>query len=68
MADAKHRRVTLLAVAVFILLLLLIGLNAFNLRSINPHTTADIFLLSSLSILVFLLFVAFLRATKQRGR
>ena len=60
MADAKHRRVTLLAVAVFILLLLLIGLNAFNLRSINPHTTADIFLLTSLSILVFLLFVAFL--------
>ena len=60
MTDAKHRRVTLLAVAVFILLLLLIGLNAFNLRSINPHTTADIFLLTSLSILVFLLFVAFL--------
>jgi two-component system nitrogen regulation sensor histidine kinase NtrY len=60
LTDAKHRRVTLLAVAVFILLLLLIGLNAFNLRSINPHTTADIFLLTSLSILVFLLFVAFL--------
>jgi hypothetical protein len=49
-----------LAVAVFVLLLLLLALNAFNVRSLNPHTTAQIFLLTSLSVLVFLLFVTVL--------
>ncbi|MGA8529737.1 MAG: HAMP domain-containing protein, partial [Acidobacteriaceae bacterium] len=58
----RNRRTTLilLAVAVFVLLLLLVGLNAFNLRQLNPHTTAQIFLLTSLSVLVFLLFVTVL--------
>jgi len=51
---------TLLAVAAFVLLLLLVALNAFNFRSLNPRTTAEIILLTSLSILVFLLFVALL--------
>jgi hypothetical protein len=45
---------------VFVLLLLLIALNAFNLRSLNPHTTGQIFLLTSLSVVVFLLFVTVL--------
>ena len=45
---------------VFVLLLLLIALNAFNVRSLNPTTTAQIFLLTSLSVLVFLLFVTVL--------
>jgi nitrogen fixation/metabolism regulation signal transduction histidine kinase len=50
----------LLAAVVFVLLLLLIALNAFNVRSLNPHTTGQIFLLTSLSVLVFLLFVTVL--------
>jgi two-component system nitrogen regulation sensor histidine kinase NtrY len=50
----------LLGVAVFVLLLLLLALNAFNVRSINPQTTAQIFLLTSVSVLVFLLFVTVL--------
>jgi hypothetical protein len=45
---------------VFVLLLLLIALNAFNVRSLNPTTTGQIFLLTSLSVLVFLLFVTVL--------
>jgi PAS domain S-box-containing protein len=43
-----------------VLLLLLIALNAFNVRSLNPTTTGQIFLLTSLSVLVFLLFVTVL--------
>jgi two-component system nitrogen regulation sensor histidine kinase NtrY len=50
----------LLAAVVVVLLLLLIALNAFNVRSLNPHTTGQIFLLTSLSVLVFLLFVTVL--------
>ncbi len=42
------------------LLLLLFALNAFNVRALNPHTTGQIFLLTSLSVLVFLLFVTVL--------
>ncbi|HLJ79495.1 MAG TPA: ATP-binding protein [Acidobacteriaceae bacterium] len=59
MAEQKHRRGTLiwLGVAVFVLLVLLIALNAFNVRSLNPQTTEQIFLLTSLSVIVFLLFV-----------
>ncbi len=62
MAEIKHRRTTLilLAAVVFVLLLLLIALNAFNVRSLNPTTTGEIFLLTSLSVLVFLLFVTVL--------
>ena len=62
MAEAKNRRMTLilLAAAVFVLLLLLTGLNAFNLRSLNPRTTGEILVLTSLSVLVFLLFVTVL--------
>ncbi len=45
---------------VFVLLLLLLALNAFNVRSLNPHTTGQIFLLTSLSVVVFLLFVTVL--------
>jgi len=43
-----------------LLLLLLLALNAFNVRSLNPRTTAQIFLLTSLSVVVFLLFVTVL--------
>ena len=45
---------------VFVLLSLLIALNAFNVRALTPHTTGQIFLLTSLSVLVFLLFVTVL--------
>ena len=62
MAEPKHRRGTLilLAAAVFVLLLLLLGLNAFNVRSLAPHTTGEIIALTSLSVVVFLLFVVVL--------
>jgi hypothetical protein len=62
LGELKHRRATLILLAgvVFVLLLLLIALNAFNVRSLNPHTTGQIFLLTSLSVLVFLLFVTVL--------
>lgn len=62
MAETRHRRTTLilLAAAVFVLLLLLLALNAFNVRSLNPRTTTQILLLTSVSVLVFLLFVTVL--------
>ncbi len=62
MAELKHRRATLilLGTAVFVLLSLLIALNAFNVRALAPHTTGQIFLLTSVSVLVFLLFVTVL--------
>lgn len=62
MLEVRNRRTTLilLGVAVFVLLLLLVGLNAFNVRQLNPRTTGQIFLLTSLSVLVFLLFVTVL--------
>lgn len=62
MAEGKHRKGALiwLAGAGFVLLLLLIALNAFNFRSLNPQTTEQIFLLTSLSVIVFLLFVVVL--------
>ena len=62
MAEFRHRRTTLilLGTAVIVLLFLLIALNAFNVRSLAPHTTGQIFLLTSVSVLVFLLFVTVL--------
>ncbi len=62
MAEFRHRRTTLilLGTAVFVLLFLLIALNAFNVRSLAPHTTGQIFLLTSVAVLVFLLFVTVL--------
>ena len=60
MPDFKQRRITLFAVGAFVLLVLLVALNAFNVRALNPETTAEIVLLTSLSALVFLLFVALL--------
>jgi two-component system nitrogen regulation sensor histidine kinase NtrY len=62
LGESKHRRGTLilLGAVVFVLLLLLIALNAFNVRALTPHTTGQIFLLTSLSVLVFLLFVTVL--------
>jgi hypothetical protein len=52
--------VSLLTAAGFLLLLLLLALNAFNVRSLDPQTTAQIFLLTSLSVVAFLLFVTVL--------
>jgi two-component system, NtrC family, nitrogen regulation sensor histidine kinase NtrY len=60
LVDSKHRRITVLVVTVFVLLLLQVALNAFNFRWLNPQTTGQIFLLTSVSVLVFLTFVAFL--------
>src|ERR1700761_8345448 len=60
--DLKHRRTTLilLGAAVFVLLFLLVALNAFNVRALAPQTTGQIFLLASVSVLVFLLFLTVL--------
>ncbi|MGH9773243.1 MAG: nitrogen regulation protein NtrY, partial [Candidatus Acidiferrales bacterium] len=62
MAATKHRRVTLavLAVATFLLLLLLGALNAFKLNFLEPHSAAQIQLFTALSVLVFLLVVVLL--------
>jgi hypothetical protein len=62
LAETRHRRATLilLGAVVFVLLLLLLALNAFNVRALTPHTTGQIFLLTSVSVLVFLLFVTVL--------
>jgi hypothetical protein len=62
LAETKHRRATviLLALATLILLLLLGTLNAFNLSFLEPRSIAQIQLFTALSILVSLLFVILL--------
>jgi two-component system nitrogen regulation sensor histidine kinase NtrY len=62
LAESKHRRTTLilLGAAVLVLLSLLIFLNAFNVRALMPHTTGQIIVLTSVSVLVFLLFITVL--------
>ena len=62
MPGSKHRRGTIiiLALATFFLLLLLGTLNAFKLDFLEPRTVEQIQLFSALSIIVFLLFVILL--------
>ena len=62
MAEKKHRRATVLslAVATLFLVLLLVGLNAFNLSFLEPHSAAQIQLFTGLSVLIFLLFIVLL--------
>ncbi len=62
MAESKHRRATvvILALATLFLLLLLIALNAFKLNFLQPRTIGQIQLFTALSVLVFLLFVILL--------
>ncbi len=62
MAESRHRRATLIALAsaTLFLLLLLSGMNAFRLGFLHPGSTVQILLFSALSILIFLLFVTLL--------
>jgi two-component system nitrogen regulation sensor histidine kinase NtrY len=59
LAESKHRRATIaaLAAATLFLVLLLSGLNAFRLGFLHPSSTVQILVFSALSILIFLLFV-----------
>ncbi|MGB0122655.1 MAG: ATP-binding protein [Silvibacterium sp.] len=62
MAESKHRRATvvILALATLFLLLLLGALNAFKLNFLQPRTIGQIQFFTALSVLVFLLFVILL--------
>ncbi|HTZ88917.1 MAG TPA: ATP-binding protein [Alloacidobacterium sp.] len=62
MAEPKHRRTTviMLALATLFLVLLLAALNAFNLSFLQPRSVGQIQLFTALSVLVFLLFVVLL--------
>ena len=62
LAESKHRRATviILAMATLFLLLLLGALNAFKLNFLEPRSIEQIQLFSALSIVVFLLFAILL--------
>ena len=62
LAESKHRRATVIALGVATLLLVLIlgALNAFRLSFLHPDSSGQIFLFTSLSVIVFLLFVTLL--------
>ncbi len=60
MFRSRRVTVTLLAGCLFLAALLLVALNAFNLRFLNPRDSNGIFLFTALSILVFLLLVVLL--------
>jgi two-component system, NtrC family, nitrogen regulation sensor histidine kinase NtrY len=62
LAESKHRRATVvaLAAATLLLVLLLSSLNAFKLSFLHPVSTGEIFLFTALSVIVFLLFVMLL--------
>ncbi len=59
---ARRRKLVsiLLGVGTLSLFLLLAGLNAFNVRVLNPSTTGRILVFTGLSVIAFLLFVAVL--------
>ena len=62
MADNSKRKLTVwvLGGGMLLLFLLLGALNAFNFRFLHPRSIGQIFLFTSLSVLVFLLFVVVL--------
>lgn len=62
LAETKHRRATIvsLALATLFLVLLLVGLNAFNFNFLKPHSAGQIQLFTGLSVVVFLLFIVLL--------
>jgi hypothetical protein len=62
LTDSKHRRATviILALATLFLVLLLVVLNAFRLNFLEPHNLIQIQLFTALSVLVFLLLVVLL--------
>ncbi|HVJ08190.1 MAG TPA: ATP-binding protein [Acidisarcina sp.] len=62
MADNSKRKITvwILGGGMLLLFLLLGALNAFNFRFLHPRSIGQIFLFTSLSVVVFLLFVVVL--------
>ena len=62
LADDSKRKLTVwvLGGGMLLLFLLLGALNAFNFRFLHPRSIGQIFLFTSLSVLVFLLFVVVL--------
>ncbi len=54
---SQQRKNILLGVVLFILFAIFVAMNAWKLTFLNPATTGQIFLLSSLSTVAFLLFV-----------
>ena len=62
MAESKHRRATVIALAAATLLLVLLlgALNAFKLTFLQPHDVAQIQIFTGLTVLVFLLLVVML--------
>src|ERR1700683_3922168 len=60
--ESKHRRSAVVALGggMFLLLLVLAALNAFNLPFLRPHGTGQIFLFSALSVIAFLLLLTLL--------
>src|SRR5580704_2975555 len=58
----KHKRATIaaLGVVVLVLLFVLASLNAFRLNFLYPHSVAAVFLFTTLSVVVFLLFLLML--------
>src|SRR6202050_1497043 len=60
--EAQQRRgaVVALGAGLFLLLLALAALNAFNLSFLRPHGTGQIFLFSALSVIAFLLLLTLL--------
>jgi hypothetical protein len=53
----RKRIILLLSFSLTITLAVLIGLNAFNVQAMNPHSLTGIFVFAGLSILVFLLLI-----------
>src|ERR1700678_1154801 len=60
--EAQQRRgaVVALGAGLFLLLLMLAPLNAFNLPFLRPHGTSQIFLFTALSVIAFLLLLTLL--------
>ena len=54
----RQQAIILLAIAVFLLLVLLVSQTAFDLKFLQPGNNQDIVVLAALSALIFLLFVA----------
>jgi two-component system, NtrC family, nitrogen regulation sensor histidine kinase NtrY len=56
--SGRKRAIILLAVAVFILLIILVSQTAFDLKFLTPGNNQEIVVFAAISILIFLLFVA----------
>jgi two-component system, NtrC family, nitrogen regulation sensor histidine kinase NtrY len=58
--NPKHRKIVMLAAGLFLLLLLLSSLQAWNLPFLQPHSAGLVLLFTGLSVVAFLIFVVLL--------